>query len=209
MTFGRSTRRSIAATPAADIQSRGEVIGINTAIYSRTAEARHRLAVPSTLQRQSRSNARTRQISRGWLGVQIQELTRHRGEPGLPASRALSWAVVTPTALVEIGLKQATHSVLQRRGHHSPARTCRACCSVRSRQPRGYRMANARRSVAGDCGSFADNDRVAAQRSSNRAGGSAGLHFLSTDERASARPATWERCAWVCRRAGRQRQPGR
>jgi serine protease Do len=88
----------------------GEVIGINTAIYSPSGgSVGIGFAVPSnvakTVVAQLQSHGK---VSRGWLGVQIQEVTPAiAASLGLPGERGALVAVVTPGSPgAQAGLKQ-------------------------------------------------------------------------------------------------------
>ncbi len=82
----------------------GEVVGINTAIYSQTGgSVGIGFAIPATMARnviaQLRDNG---QVRRGWLGVQIQPVTKDIAESmGLKEDRGALVSVVTPDGPAE------------------------------------------------------------------------------------------------------------
>ncbi len=88
----------------------GEVIGINTAIYSPNGgSVGIGFAVPSNVAKQVVNQLESHgKVSRGWLGVQIQEVTPAiAASLGLHGERGALVAVVTPNSPgAEAGLKQ-------------------------------------------------------------------------------------------------------
>ncbi len=88
----------------------GEVIGINTAIYSPNGgSVGIGFAVPSSVAKQVVGQLQSHgRVSRGWLGVQIQELTPAiAASLGLKPERGALISVVTPNGPgAEAGLKQ-------------------------------------------------------------------------------------------------------
>ena len=89
---------------------KGEVIGINTAIYSPSGgSVGIGFAVPSNVAKTVVAQLQSRgKVSRGWLGVQIQEVTPAiAASLGLPGEQGALVAVVTPGSPgAQAGLKQ-------------------------------------------------------------------------------------------------------
>ena len=96
----RSMRRSIAAIRAArPLISNGQVIGINTAIYSPNGgSVGIGFAIPSNVAKPIVAQLEEHgKINRGWLGVQIQEVTPAiAASLGLHSEHGALVAVVTP-----------------------------------------------------------------------------------------------------------------
>jgi serine protease Do len=88
----------------------GEVIGVNTAIYSPTGgSVGIGFAIPSSTAKQVTGELREHgKVDRGWLGVQIQEVTPEIGSSlGIePAKGALVAAVTPDSPAAKAGLKQ-------------------------------------------------------------------------------------------------------
>ena len=196
----------------------GQVIGINTAIYSPNGgSVGIGFAVPSNVAKTVVAQLEEHgKVSRGWLGVQIQEVTPAiAASLGLHGEQGALVAVVTPDSPgAKAGLKQGD-VILSFNGNEVDhlrdlPRLVAATAPDTNATMTVWRNGQTVQLQA-TVGELANNEQVASatggrRRSNRRAGGSTGYAFLAIDEPASARTARGQRRAWRGRHAGRQRQ---